>query len=423
MLNSVLDYVKEGVNNLSSYFWKTSYSYEKSKQIIQSDDTVKKLKLAENLDTKPEILYFLTEDRNQEVRQAVAQNQSTPLQADMLLACDVDEETRICIIKKISSIIPTLKERDQEQFGKLFLQILKVLVDDHLPRVRAILSEELSSLSYVPKEIVDILSNDPEILVSGPILQHSPLLTQEDLISIISNVPTDNEMFKFIAERSSVQPSVADAIVMTKNVNGITALLENSGAQIREETLNCIVDMAEHIEAWHKPLVMRKEIPVYLVHRISQFITSALFNILLEREDLDAETIKDLSILMEKRLSEETHKTTDDTVPFQPLSGVQLSSDDAHLSLAIDNEDRATVTKILANRTNIDINKIQDAIRSRRPDTIISLCWKANISMKTAIRIQVRIANLSRDLVISAHNGTTFPFSEKKMVKILENLS
>jgi len=50
--------------------------------------------LASRADVEPEILYFLTEDPSAEVRRRIAANKATPVQADLLLARDTDQEVR-----------------------------------------------------------------------------------------------------------------------------------------------------------------------------------------------------------------------------------------------------------------------------------------------------------------------------------------
>ena len=56
--------------------------YEKAKIVAASKDLAERQRLAEDHLTPPEILFFLAEDDNNEIRQAVAANTATPRHAD-----------------------------------------------------------------------------------------------------------------------------------------------------------------------------------------------------------------------------------------------------------------------------------------------------------------------------------------------------
>ena len=60
--------------------------YEESKRLIQSRNPADRRLVAGNLQVQPEVLYFLATDPDPTVRTAVAGNEATPVQADLILA-------------------------------------------------------------------------------------------------------------------------------------------------------------------------------------------------------------------------------------------------------------------------------------------------------------------------------------------------
>jgi uncharacterized protein (DUF2336 family) len=60
-----------------------------------------------------------------------------------------------------------------------------------------VLSEALKDIANAPSDVVKQLAMDPEIDVTGPILEFSPILTDEDLLEIIHAGPAGAAYAKF----------------------------------------------------------------------------------------------------------------------------------------------------------------------------------------------------------------------------------
>jgi hypothetical protein len=101
-------------------------------------------------DLKPEILYFLAEDTDTAVRQAVANNLSAPRKADVLLAKDDDADVRGDLAGKIAQLAPGLSPDEQDKAKNATYETLKMLAHDQITKVRGILSEALKDFADAP---------------------------------------------------------------------------------------------------------------------------------------------------------------------------------------------------------------------------------------------------------------------------------
>ena len=211
--------------------------YEDSKEIARQGRDKARRNLASNRTTKPEVLYFLAEDKSSDVRRHIAGNEKTPRQADLILARDINDEVRCDLALKIGRIAPEATAKESAKLQELTFEVLDILAKDQLPRVRQILSEEIKHSNTVPKKVVKRLAKDIELLVAAPILEYSPLLSDEDLLEIIAAGPVQGGL-SAVARRSKVDVSIADAIVRANDIPAVAALLGNKNAQIREETLD-----------------------------------------------------------------------------------------------------------------------------------------------------------------------------------------
>ena len=268
--------------------------YGAQKKMLAGADVTARLQLAQAPDTMPEILYFLAGDDAKEVRQAVAANPATPIQADEMLADVADEDARSDLALKIARLLPDMPNDEQEKIRELTFEMLRTLASDQLPRVRALLAEELKSSRHVPHAIVRQLALDAAVIVSIPVLEYSPLLNDADLMEVIA-AGCAQEALCAIANRSSVSEDVSDAVVATFVVPAVATLLANKRASVREATLDKIAENAAEVQAWHEPMVMRPELSIRAVRRVAGFVASSLLQKLAERNDLDRETTRYLT--------------------------------------------------------------------------------------------------------------------------------
>ena len=276
-------------------------TYEQARDLLDHPDTKVRLTLAVRADLEPEILFFLAQDPDVEVRRAIAANATTPVKASMVLAKDTDDDVRHDLASRIGRVIPGLDEEQQASAWRTVHQVLTLLVRDQLPRVRRALADAMKALPDAPHDVILALATDPEASVAAPVLEFSPVLTDEDLKAVIQASPLTAQL-SAISRRINVGEEVSQAIVGTGNVDAIASLLKNDSAQIREETLDAIVDAAPGHESWHEPLTMRRNLSTKAALRIAEFVAVSLVQALAKRADLDAETTGTLEVIVKERL-------------------------------------------------------------------------------------------------------------------------
>jgi len=390
-------------------------SYEESKEYAASESHAERKALAKREDVKPEVLYYLAEDKSPTVRRKVATNPTTPRQADLILARDSVDEVRCDLALKIGRLVPNISETESERLQEITFQVLETLAADALPRVRQIVAEEIKHADNVPKEIIDQLARDVELIVAAPILEYSPLLTDDDLLEIISAGPARGGL-NAIAKRRSVNPDVSDAIVAARDIPAVADLLANTNAQIREETLDQIVEGAADREGLHKPLVSRPELSQLAMRHISSFVSLSLLDILSETHDLDDETEK---VVREK--VKEGIKTKDITnveskaqETAQKLIDADGFDDEAAAGL-IENHDYDVLVRALSLKADVPLAIGTKIIDSKSGKTVTALVWKAGLSMRTALKVQRDVAKVPPHEVVNAREGVEYSLTEDEM--------
>lgn len=401
---------------------KPPITYDQEKGLASHDDDDLRADLASREDARPEILYFLAEDKSAKVRRQVARNTATPRQADKILARDVDDEVRMDLARKIGRLIPGLSERESQKLQELTFEVLDILARDQLPRVRQIVAEEIKQASNAPPGIVRRLARDVEEIVAAPILEYSMLLSDNDLLDIIAGAAMSGVLAS-ISRRRNVSEEVCDAIVSANDPQAVAALLANPSAQIREETLDSLIERAPDEGAWHEPLVRRPSLSQRALRRIAGFVASSLLSILEERHDLDPETRKNVVQAVRRRVKEEADappgpkkQETDDEARKRALDLHRKGKlDDETMRTAAEMGQRTFLHHALALRARLEPAVVEQIARSQSSRAITALTWYSGLAMRTAMALQKHYARLPSAAILNARNGVAYPLTEEEM--------
>jgi uncharacterized protein (DUF2336 family) len=148
---------------------------------------------------------------------------------------------------------------------------LLMLLDDASPLVRQAMAEVFARSADAPAAIVQALSLDqPSIAL--PVLEHSPLLIDADLVDIIA---TGNcEMQCAIARRIDLPASVCAAIAEVGTAAAALELIENAYAELAPFSWDRIVERHGHLAAIRESMLVLDDLPaatrVALVAKLSE---------------------------------------------------------------------------------------------------------------------------------------------------------
>lgn len=367
--------------------------------------------LAHREDADPDVLAFIAREGTATARRAVAANPSALAETNRFLADSPDDDVRGELARKIGRLLPGLSSATTEHVRKLTLETLQCLAEDQLPRVREILAEEIKYLDCVPRRVVSKLARDIAS-VSTPILEYSPLLSDSDLIDIVTTAQARHAL-EAIAKRQPLSASVSDAIAMAMDVPSVAALLKNASAHIRQKTLEKIVEHAERIEDWHGPLVLRNDLSQRVMRRIAGFVSATLIETLAQRHNLDPKTRSYLRQKVQDRLDGDGDLGTPAAVVAARHRDGKL--DDRYLISAAQDGQRDIIIHALALLAGVPTDIVHKIFESRLAKPLTALVWRAGLSMRVAFKIQSLVLHLPSAELLPAREGVHFPLSEKEM--------
>jgi uncharacterized protein (DUF2336 family) len=383
-------------------------TYEEARGALERHDASAKQGLAGDEKAAPEILYFLAGDTDAKVRRKVAANPATPMQANRLLAEDEETDVRTALARKLARLLPDAGLASNRDLGEAVIAMLERLAADRLPQVRAVVAEELKSSGAVPADLIRGLASDMEEIVAAPILEFSPLLSDEDLVQI-ARAAQASGILEAIAKRRHLGAGPAEAVAAHFEPRSVAALLSNDSAQIREETLDRILERAPEIESWHRPLVERPDLSLAAIRRIAGFAATSLIELLKARSGLDKETATYLAARVRRRIAREGLASREDEKPAADA-----------VALAIDGGRVSETASALAQAAGIPAALAERILESRNPRPAVALCWRAGLKMRAAVTLQTKVLRLPAGEFLPARDGIDYPMTPDEMNGQLE---
>ncbi len=172
-------------------------------------------------------------------------------------------------------------------------EIFRLMVRDAELRVRTALSENLKECAQLPHDLALELARDVDE-VALPILEFNQVLSDDDLIDIVRSQGSQKQMA--IARRASVSDAVSSALVDHGDVEVVTTLVRNPGAELSEATLDKVIDKHGDVEAVQQPLVDRHSLPLPIIERLVAKVSEQLKEQLVAKHDMPPDMAADLII-------------------------------------------------------------------------------------------------------------------------------
>ncbi|MCL4677852.1 MAG: DUF2336 domain-containing protein [Alphaproteobacteria bacterium] len=412
---------------LSVFSWpKKAFAdrYDREKQVATRGTLPERLSLARNRRTHPEILYYLAQnDPDEQVRRTVAENEAMPVHVSPFLARDNSPDVRLALAARLVSLLPHLSADKQSQLYAFAVQSLGTLALDEVLKIRLALSSTLKDHAFAPPKVAAELARDVERDVSEPILRFCAALSDRDLLDILKGHPA-SWVVQAIAGRSTVSKMVSAAVINVDDIPGGKVLLRNRGAEIALETLQEIVEKAKQHREWQEPLAVRPNLPFALARELAAFVDASVRDLLLARKDFDAEMAEEISEVFRRRLDfirgdSKKAETVEQRIKRLAKKG-ELTDETITDALAV--RDTEFVYAALAHLSGLREQMWREVFEARSAKPIVALCWKAGVSMRTALTLQRDLAQVPGKSLLYPKGGTDYPMSESELHWQLEFL-
>jgi uncharacterized protein (DUF2336 family) len=245
------------------------------------------------------------------------------------LLSDPSEDARAEVAAKVARQFSEVELAPRER--ELAREILGYLVHDVAVSVREALARCLDDNPAAPRDVVLQLARDID-RVALPVLERSPVLTDEDLVGLVYYGSPAKQCA--IAGRTDVAAPVSEAIAHRGDRTAVLRLVHNAGAVINEAAATILVKRYADDADVSVPLVQRGEMPALLVERLIAMVSEQLREYLVAQHEMDHR----VAATLEEQTRE---RTTADAIS-------RMSNDDMRALVAqLSENGRLTATLIL----------------------------------------------------------------------------
>lgn len=391
--------------------------YEPSNALILRDNVVT-AKGKEIIEVRADGIHILAQDGST--------SQFVGLSAGADGLSEVDEQIRLHLTRKLSILLPELSNSLKSELLHHVFGVLTLMANDQQSRVRQIIAEELGDLYNAPVELVKKLAWDGSLEVSTPILEFSPLLSDRELMDIIteSQIPGVSEA---ISRRKEVSEDVAGALVDyvtrdTIDASGervISNLLENPNAHLNENTLQVIAEHAEDHEVWHTPLLSQPNLTIRTINAIARFVSHSLIADMESRRMISKEMGENLSKAVTYRLQNPHYDREKEAEKLAEDLLSQGLLDAEYVAESLEAGEKELVAAALYLLSGLPKHIVKKILGADDAKAVTALVWKANMPMRSAIQVQLKLAKIHYTKILYAKNGKDFPLSEDEMRRII----
>ena len=156
-----------------------------------------------------------------------------------------------------------LSGSELELFCKAVLHLLPLV-----PLIeRMAFARQIAKLQDTPRELLIALAND-HYLVSAPVLESAPMLTEDDLSETIRKFGAP--VCLAIAKRAELSEQLTDKLMQDAELKVQYALAGNLGARLSRASIKAMFDISESDSRMSETLGRRRDLPSEMANGLSE---------------------------------------------------------------------------------------------------------------------------------------------------------
>lgn len=406
-------------------------TYDQVRAIASDPAPARRAALADRTDAPPEILYFLASDDEAEVKRAVAANRDTPALGNLVLAGDEAVIVRRALAEKILRDGRYCGIGPQQLRARAIADlVVEKLAGDAEPAIRTAVAETIKDAADVSRTMIRDLAFDDVLSAAAPVLEHSPILTADDLLELLASGP-DQGRLAAISRRRVLDERVAAMLVASRDVPTLTNLLGSSSANVQEVTLDTLIHaVAEELGLPQQP-VFRRDLSDSTVQSLVERVATQLEALFPGDQDMPAGARSTIQAMVENRLARPADKVRGAAAASFAQDAderFQQALERAEAQMAEEQLDEATLRVYLltgqdedliaglAVRAKLPVRTVLQLVAAQSGRAMGALAWRAGLSAAFALELQQRLASVAADAVIAPKKDGGYLLEEEEMI-------
>ena len=308
-------------------------------------------------------------------------SESLKLEKLLNLATEPSSERRRELLYELTDLFLDSPEHHTERVSWFFGDIIGRVAYDLEAEVRTRVAERLKAETAAPPELIKRLAND-EIGVARPVIEHSPVLSQDDLVDIASRHSQGHLLA--ITKRPDIGERVSTVLVDRGDDAVVQGLVTNTTAIISDGSMQKVAARGKENSDVQISMLKRPDLPYELMRGIvAQLSVELREEILAEQRGLDRDQI---DTLMGEVAAEQEQKLAaqKDTAsrPEALIADLAMRKELTPLKLIEFAKQRKMPEFVcaLAKLSNMDIETAQKVTEDRSGEGLALICRAGGLS-------------------------------------------
>jgi uncharacterized protein (DUF2336 family) len=208
------------------------------------------------------------------------------------LAREHTDESRRKLLRRITGVFMLAPGSYTDLQKQCFGDIIEEVAYDLEWQMREELARRIAAETHAPRKLVHRLAHD-EIVVARPVLEQSPVLTEEDLVQVSENRSQDHLLA--ITKRMDIGIRLSAVLVNRGEDRVVDSLVRNQKAKISPDYIQRIAKRAESSHQLQLALVKREDLPkdvmIGLVEHVSEKLKAELQEKIADNDMLNLEEV------------------------------------------------------------------------------------------------------------------------------------
>jgi uncharacterized protein (DUF2336 family) len=177
-----------------------------------------------------------------------------------------DPQTRHRTLRAVTDLFLSTAERLDDDRIDVFDDVFESLLGGSDLDGMTDVSQRMAPVGNAPPRLIRRLATDDRIAIAGPVLTHSPRLSDKDLHQIA--LEKGNDHLLAISERPGLTEPVTDVLIQRGNSDVARSVAQNTTARLSRVGLERLVTLAERDDVLGAGLSARADVPPERLHAL-----------------------------------------------------------------------------------------------------------------------------------------------------------
>jgi len=304
--------------------------------------------------------------------------------------------SRAEVLRRITDLFLAGADTFEEQQVGVFDDVLCGLIDKIEREAVAKLSQDIAELPRAPCMLSRRLSRHDDIAIAGPVLRHSVVLSENDLVEVAQN--KGQLHLEAIANRSQVSERVSDILIDRGNSIVLTTVAGNTGARFSTRGYKSLLGKAENDASIASAVLGRSDLTPEMFRRlVAQASATVQQRLLASADPRTREKVQGVI----QSITVEISRSGDRAVSVRGSQGSQLRTIDkgklrAELGDYAASGRPSEAATALAALSELSIDTVRQLLTRQDYELLLIVCKACGVGW-VAVRALLELAAQSRD--------------------------